>query len=417
MMRMIGLAAALALIPGGAWAQSCAWQPAWASAQMVPGGDNRLAPGALDDASLRQVARVSTGGQRVRVRISNAFGTKPLDVRGASIARPVRNDGHAVKAASLMPLRFAGEPGTRVPAGADWLSDPVPMPLAAFDDVAVTLHVAGEPGEQTSHPGSRATSWLAKGDATAATTLTDAQATEHWFLLSGIEVEACPARGAVVVLGDSITDGRGSTTNGNDRWTDALARRLQGDPRTRGMSVLNQGIGGNNILVDGLGPSAMARLDRDVLALPRVTDLIVLEGVNDLGGLSRTEGATPADHRAMLHRLTAAFSQMIERAHAHGIRIHGATIMPFGASDYYHATPEVEATRRAINAWIRTPGRFDSVIDMDRATADPARPDRLDKRYDVGDGLHTSPAGFRRMAEAVAIEALAAPVAGRITGP
>ncbi|HTG39539.1 SGNH/GDSL hydrolase family protein [Sphingomonas sp.] len=407
-MRAIGLAVMLAMMPGSAWAQTCAWQPAWASAQMVPGGDNRLAPGALDDASLRQVARMSTGGKRVRVRISNAFGTKPLEVRGASIARPVRNDGHAVTPDSLVPLRFAGQPGTRVPAGADWLSDPVAMPVAAFDDLAVTLHVAGEPGEQTSHPGSRATSWLAKGDATRAATLTGAQPTEHWFLLSGIEVEACPARGAVVVLGDSITDGRGSTTNGNDRWTDVLARRLQADPRTRGMSVLNQGIGGNNILVDGLGPNAIARLDRDVLALPRVTDLIVLEGVNDLGGLSRTEGATQADYQALVGRLTAAFSQIIERAQARGIRIHGATVMPFGASEYYHATPDAEAARRAINDWIRTPGRFDSVIDMDRATADPARPDRLDKRYDEGDGLHTSPAGFRRMAEEVDLTALVA---------
>lgn len=407
-MRAVMAAIVLAATPAGAWGQSCAWQPAWASAQMVPGGNNRLAPGTLDDASLRQVVRVSAGGKRVRVRVSNAFGTKPLDLRGASLARPVRNDAAAVRDDSVMRITFGGRPATAVPPSSDWLSDPVAMPVEAFDDIAVTLHVGGEPGEQTSHPGSRATSWLTKGDATRNIAMPGATPTEHWFMLSGIEVEACPARGAVVVLGDSITDGRGSTTNGNDRWTDLLARRLKADATTRGVSVLNQGIGGNNVLTDGLGPNAMARLDRDVLALPGVTDLIVLEGVNDIGGLSRRDDVTAADRAALIERLTAAYAQIIARGRARGIRVHGATIMPFGASDYYKATVEIEAVRQAVNAWIRAPGNFDGVIDMDAATRDPARPDRLDKRYDVGDGLHTNPVGFARMAETVRLDRLAA---------
>ncbi|MBB5697850.1 SGNH/GDSL hydrolase family protein [Sphingomonas yantingensis] len=400
-----------------AWASSCGWQPAWVSAQMVPGGDNRLVSGAMTDASLRQTVRVSAGGPRIRIRISNAFGTKPLIVRSASIARPVRPGAAAVQTASLVPIRFGGRAGMAVPPGSDWLSDPVEMPVAAFDDLSVTLHVAGEPGEQTSHPGSRATSWLAKGDATRDPAMAVAAPTEHWFNLSGVEVEACGRTGAVVVLGDSITDGRGSTTNGNDRWPDLLARRLAADRRTRGMAVLNQGIGGNRVLADGLGPSALARLDRDVLALAGVTDLIVFEGVNDIGTLSRTERPIQADADALFDALTGAYAQIAARARARGLRVHGATITPFGASDYYHATPLIEGLRTRVNAWIRTPGHFDGVIDLDRVVADPARLDRLAAAFDTGDGLHPNPAGFARMAAAVPIGSLKGAVAGGAARP
>ncbi|WP_294263423.1 SGNH/GDSL hydrolase family protein [uncultured Sphingomonas sp.] len=400
-----------------AWAGSCGWQPAWVSAQMVPGGDNRLVSRAMTDASLRQVVRVSAGGARIRIRISNAFGSQPLVVRNASIARPVRSGAAAVLPASLARMRFGGGAGVAVPPGSDWLSDPVEMPVAAFDDLAVTLHVAGEPGEQTSHPGSRATSWLARGDATRDPAMAGAATTEHWFNLSSVEVETCGPAGAVVVLGDSITDGRGSTTNGNDRWPDLFARRLAADRRTRGMAVLNQGIGGNRVLADGLGPSAMARLDRDVLALAGVTDLILFEGVNDIGTLSRRERPTPADADALFDALTGAYAQIAARARARGLRVHGATITPFGASDYYHATPLIEGLRRRVNAWIRTPGHFDGVIDMDRVVADPARPDRLAAAFDTGDGLHPNPAGFARMAAAVPIGSLKGAVAGGAARP
>lgn len=417
-MRRIKWAAALMLASANpALAADCGWQPAWVSAQMVPGGDNRLSSGAMTGASLRQIVRVSAGGQRIRIRISNAFGTAPLVVRGAAVARPVRVDGASVRSGSITALRFGGRAGVSVPAGSDWLSDPVAMPVAAFDDLAVTLHVAGEPGEQTSHPGSRATSWLAKGDATRDAAMAGAAATEHWFNLSGVEVEAWGPRRAVVVLGDSITDGRGSTTNGNDRWPDLLARRLAADRRMQGVAVLNQGIGGNRVLADGLGPSAMARLDRDVLALAGVTDLIVFEGVNDIGTLSRAERPTRADADALFEALTAAYAQIAARARARGLRVHGATITPFGASDYYHATPLIEGLRTRVNAWIRTPGHFDTVIDFDRVVADPQRPDRIAAAFDTGDGLHPNPAGFARMAAAVPIGALTGAVARRARKP
>lgn len=398
-------------------ARDCGWQPVWASAQMVPGGNNRQDSRAMTDASLRQIVRVSAGGARIRIRISNAFGTQSLLIRSASVARPVRVGGAAVQPGTITPLTFGGRAGVSVPAGSDWLSDPVPMPVDAFGDVAVTLQVAGEPGEQTSHPGSRTTSWLAKGDATRDPAMAGATATEHWFNLSGVEVEACGPAGAVVVLGDSITDGRGSTTNGNDRWPDLLARRLAADARTRGMAVLNQGIGGNRVLADGLGPSALARLDRDVLALAGVSDLIVFEGVNDIGTLSRAERPTPADADALFEALTGAYAQIVARARARGLRVHGATITPFGTSDYYHATPLIEGLRARVNAWIRTPGHFDGVVDMDRVVADPARPDRLASAFDTGDGLHPNPAGFARMAAAVSIGSLKGAVAGRSGKP
>lgn len=418
MRRMEWAMAALMLASAGpVAARDCGWQPVWASAQMVPGGDNRLDSRAMTDASLRQIVRMSAGGARIRIRISNAFGTRPLLVRGASIARPIRTGDVVVRPGTIAPLRFGGRAEVSVPPGSDWLSDPVPMTVAAFDDLAVTLHVAGEPGEQTSHPGSRATSWLTKGDATRDPAMAGATATEHWFNLSGVEVETCGRAGAVVVLGDSITDGRGSTTNGNDRWPDLLARRLEADGRTRGMAVLNQGIGGNRVLADGLGPSALARLDRDVLALSGVTDLIVFEGVNDIGTLSRAERPTPADADALFDALTGAYAQIVARARARGLRVHGATITPFGASDYYHAIPLIEGLRTRVNAWIRTPGHFDGVVDMDRAVADPARSDRLASAFDIGDGLHPNPAGFAQMAAAVSLGSLKGAVAGRTGKP
>jgi lysophospholipase L1-like esterase len=223
---------------------------------------------------------------------------------------------------------------------------------------------------------------------------------DHWYFVSGIEVGAPREAGAVVILGDSITDGRGSTTNGNDRWPDILARRLQASPATAQVGVLNAGIGGNRLLRDGLGPSALARFDRDVLAQPGVRWLIVLGGINDIGtaagARAKGEPAATADD------LIAAYSQIIERARARGIRAYGATIMPFEGFTYAgYYTPEGEADRQRVNAWMRTIGRFDAVIDFDAATRDPANPLRLLPAVDGGDHLHPSAAGYRIMAESI----------------
>jgi lysophospholipase L1-like esterase len=382
-------------------AQTCPWRAAWGSSQLKPDVANALPAGAMADTTLRQIVRPSIAGKRVRVRVSNAFGDTPLHITAAALARSASNATAKVVDGSIRPLRFAGQQSAVIPPGADWLSDPVDLPIEAFGDLAVSLHLAQVPQAQTAHPGSRATSWFVRGEATAAADLPAATPIERWYLLSGIEVESCSPRDGVVVLGDSITDGRGSTTNGNDRWTDVLARRLGGRA-----AVINQGIGGNRVLLDGLGPSAMARLDRDVLALPGVGHLIVLEGVNDLGTLGRDRQPSAAEYRDLVARLTGAYAQIVARARARGLKVHGATILPFASNEYYHPGADAEAARQAINAWIRTPGHFDSVIDLDRVTRDPNRPDRLLPAYDTGDGLHPNPAGFRAMAEAVPLEAL-----------
>lgn len=379
--------------PGG---PSCSWQAAWASSQMLPDAANTLPQGALDDATLRQIVRPSIGGKQVRVRFSNVFGRAPLRIGKATLARSADNATPQILPASLRSLRFAGREGAVIPPGGEWLSDPLDASVAAFGDLAISMHVLADPEGQTSHPGSRATSYVVDGDATAAPSLEGALRVDHWYLLSGVEVLNCPARGGVVVLGDSITDGRGSTTNGNDRWTDFLARRLAGR-----VAVINQGIGGNRMLIDGLGPNAMARLDRDLLAQPGIAHAIVLEGINDIGGLTRERSASADEHRALVEQVTGAYAQIVARARARGIKVHGATILPFMSNEYYHPGAATEADRQAINAWIRAPGHFDSVIDLDRVMRDPARPAYLNPAYDTGDGLHPNPAGFRAMAEAV----------------
>jgi lysophospholipase L1-like esterase len=241
------------------------------------------------------------------------------------------------------------------------------------------------------------------GDLVAARDLPDAKKVDHWYQVSGIDVLAGSGAASIVVLGDSITDGHGATTNGNDRWTDVMAARLQASASTRGIGVSNQGIGGNHLLTDGLGPNALARFDRDVLAPAGVRWVIVFEGVNDLGGLARLGEVTQAEHDAEVKRVMAAYEQMILRAHAHGLRVIGATITPYVGSDYYHPGPLSEADRQAVNAWIRAAGHFDAVVDFDAVVRDPEHLDRLLPAFDSGDHLHPSPAGYKAMGEAVAV--------------
>jgi lysophospholipase L1-like esterase len=219
--------------------------------------------------------------------------------------------------------------------------------------------------------------------------------------LSGIDVRVAGDRSALAILGDSITDGHGATTNGNDRWTDVLAARLEASPATRNVGVLNQGIGGNHLLEDGFGANALARFDRDVLVQTGVRYVIVFEGVNDLGELTRLGEASPSAHAALVDKILSAYEQMIERAHAQHLKIFGATILPFAGSNYYHPPASTEADRLAINQWIRTPGHFDSTIDFDKIMRDPEQPDRILPAYDSGDHLHPNPAGYRVMGDAV----------------
>ncbi len=409
--RRHGWATALMLLLAGAGAgrAQTGWTGSWAASQQLPEPGNALAAADLRDATLRQIVHLSIGGVALRVRLSNRFGTAPLRFTSVHIARAASPASSRIVAGTDRALTFAGSAEVTVPAGADYLSDAAAFHAAALSDLAITLHLDLPPPAQTGHPGARATSYLAQGDLVSAADLPGAKTVEHWYFVAGVDVAAGARAAAVVVLGDSITDGHGATVNGNDRWTDILARRLAG--RAGGaVAVLNQGIGGNRLLLDGLGPNALARFDHDVLAQAGVRYLIVLEGVNDLGTLTRDGDVPRAEHEALVHRILAAYGQIVARAHTHGIRVMGATILPYTGSAYYHPGPESEADRQTINRWIRGAGHFDEVIDFDKTMRDPAHPDRLLADYDSGDHLHPSPAGYARMGKAVPLAWLQAPI-------
>src|SRR5580704_894520 len=383
------------------------WVATWGSSQQIPEPQNALPIDDLRDATVRQLFHLSVGGSGLRVHMSNAFGTEALHFTSVHVARPLSTSSPAIDTTSDRQLTFAGKADVVVPSGAEFVSDPVDLKVSPLSDLAVTFHLDTPPQRESSHPGSRATSYYVHGDAVGAATLIEPKHVDHWFQISEVDVQVSPEAGAVVVLGDSITDGHGATTNGNDRWTDVLAARLQGLPQTRNVGVSNQGIGGNHLLTDGLGPNALSRFDRDVLAPAGVRWLIVFEGVNDLGGLARTGEVPPADHAALVERVLSAYRQLVVRAHAHGLQVFGATITPFVGSDYYHPGPLSEADRQAVNQWIRAAGHFDGVIDFDAVVRDPNHPDQLLPAFDCGDHLHPSPAGYKAMAEAIPLTVFA----------
>jgi lysophospholipase L1-like esterase len=377
------------------------WVASWGASQQIPEPENALPVESLRDSTIREIFHLSVGGPSLRVHLSNAFGATPLHLSSVHIARPLSPASSSIDPPTGRALTFSGAPDVTIPSGAEYVSDPIDYPVPPLADLAVTIHLDTPPARQTGHPGSRATTWYVHGDATAAPQLTNPHHIDHWYFVSAIDVLAPSGAAAIVALGDSITDGHGATTNGNDRWTDVLAARLQHSPLTHNIGVSNQGIGGNHLLTDGLGPNVLARFDRDVLAPAGVHWLIVFEGVNDLGGLARLAEVPAAQHAALVQHVLAAYAQIIARAHAHGLRVIGATITPYTGSNYYHPGPLSEADRIAVNQWIRTPGHFDAVIDFDKVLRDPQQPNRLLPAYDSGDHLHPSSAGYRAMGESI----------------
>ena len=366
------------------------WVGTWMTAVQLTEPNNLPPRPGLTGNTIRQVVRVSLGGDKVRVGFSNDFGTSPIELEAASLALS-RGNG-AVDPSSRVALTFYSRSSVTIAPGTSVMSDPVSFALPPLTDVAITTRF-GEMSSTiiTGHPGSRTTSYILRGDAMADSVMANSIKTDHWYVISSLDVFREDGA-AVVTLGNSITDGRGSGTNKQNRWPDELAKRLQANAGTEEVAVLNAGIGGNCVLVQCLGPSALDRFERDVLTPPGVKWLIILEGVNDIGN-------SGGDPRVLARDLTDAYEQMIDSAHAHGILVYGATIMPFGNSFYY--SDAHEQAREAVNDWIRNSGKFDAVIDLDEAMRDPDIPGQMASDVHDGDFLHPNENGHRKMAEAV----------------
>ncbi|WP_049411565.1 SGNH/GDSL hydrolase family protein [Stenotrophomonas geniculata] len=380
------------------------WVASWqASPQPVWGADflfPTLVPATLHDQTFRQTARISLGGPRLRVRLSNAYGTQPLRIGAASVA--------ARAGATPQPLSFDGQPGVLIGPGQERLSDPLSLATDDRQALQVSIFVPGPTPVQTFHWEGRQTSWTAPGDQSRAQALSAASSTIARLFLAGIEVEAAARARSVVVIGDSITDGATASLDQDQRWTDHLAARLA----PRGIAVVNAGISGGRLLRDGMGESVLARLQRDALDQPGVASVIVLIGINDISWPGTAFARNQA--RPALAELQAGYRALAEQARGRGIRIVGATLTPFDGAlpgtplaDYYH--PDKDALRRQLNAWLRTDSPFDAVIDLDAALRDPADPSRMAAAYDSGDHLHPGDAGNRAMAEAVDLEVLMGP--------
>jgi lysophospholipase L1-like esterase len=364
------------------------WVGTWACAPQLAEPDNNPPAPGLAHNTLRQIVCTSIGGERLRLRLSNEFGDGPVTMRAVHAAPSTAGDG--IDASRDTFLTFGNNLSVTIRAAEAAFSDPFSLPLAPHSKLAVSIHFGAAPIGITGHPGSRTTSFLAPGDAVSAAKLGGVARIEHWYYIAGLDVLADAANAAVVALGDSLTDGRGSTTDRNDRWTDILSRRLRADAPTANVAVLNQGIGGNAVLRGGLGPPAIQRLSRDVLEQRGVRWLILFEGVNDIGNATTS---------AVAQDLVAAYATLIDKARARHIRVFGATLTPFAGSQY--DTADHEAARQTVNAWIRNSGAFDAVLDFDAAVRDPRDARRLAPSYDTGDHLHLSPAGYRRIGEAI----------------
>ena len=378
--------------------------PAAAPAQVVaPGARAGMPPRpaafiyGTADTTLREIVHVSVGGLEVRVVFTNEFGTEPLTIGAAQIA--VSQGGSSINtvAASSAGLTFNGRTGVTIPPGALVVSDSAALTLPAQSDLAVSFFLPAQKITQLSQHGSAdQTSYTAPGNVVGAKTLDSPGEIRSWQFLKGVDVKLPAHAGAVVAFGDSITDGAYAAVNGNARWPDELARRLLADKRTADLGVLNEGIGGNRILHDNTGPSALARFDRDVIAQAGVKYVVILEAINDIG--HAYDPGTAYDV-VSANDLITGYMQMAERAHLHGIKVYIATLTPYVGAHY--ESPAGEEVRQTLNKWIRTTDKIDGYIDFDKATADPARADTFLPAFDHGDHLHPSDPGYKAMGDAI----------------
>ena len=387
------------------------WSATWASAMQPPvAGNPTTGPNWSDgfsDQTVRQVIRVSAGGRQVRVRLSNLYGTKPLHVTGATIART--RDGATAEPGTVRSLTFHGAHSAAIPAGRTAASDPAALPVAPLESLTITLFFAGSTGPSTFHEDGLTASYRAAGDHRFDTgAAAFANETSHsFYYLTGVDVTGGRTRSTVVTFGDSITNGHNSTVGGNDRYSDALAGRLV--LARRPLAVANSGISGNMLLSElaCFGEKGVARFQRDALGQPGVRTVIFLEGTNDIWDSEGNFGDCGQTPRVTAGQLIAGYQTLIAAAHARGVRIIGATIIPFKAPYMSPAGfQRAEAVRDQVNHWIRTSGEFDAVADFAKAVADPADPTELNPAYNSGDFLHPNDAGYRTIAAIINLNGL-----------
>lgn len=384
------------------------WVSAWSAAMHAPLPFPGIPPSPVfENQTVRMVVRPTIGGERIRIRLSNAFGTTALKIGAAHIA--LSSQDAKIVSESDHALTFGGAASVIIPPGAPVLSDAIDMKVSRFAEIAVSLFLPEKTSSTTIHFwGQRKTYISAAGDFTAKAEMPNATPNTSWYWLADVEMFASDQTAATLTLGDSITDGVGASQGDYTDWPDLLANRLAGEQGAPGLAVVNEGIGGNRILRDGAGANALARLDRDVLAQPGVVNLILLEGINDIGwphlrpklpnGTTMKEPPFAAE-AVTQQDLIAGMRQIIERAHQHGIKVFGATLTPYEGAEYY--TDDGEATRQAVNQWIRTSKAFDGVFDFDAAVRDPNHPSQFRESYHSGDHLHPSAMGYKAMADAV----------------
>jgi lysophospholipase L1-like esterase len=366
-----------------ATAKEC-WIGTWAAGQQLAEPHNTPPEPHLANNTLRQVVHATLGGSRIRVQFSNKYSSGPVTINSAHIA--VSKGGSDIDTATDTALTFSGSASVTIPAGEELYSDAVDFNVPPLSNLAVSIYFGSASSTNvTGHPGSRTDSYIKTGDAVS-TNFTPDGTKANWWILSRIDLWLDDSYACVVTLGDSITDGRGSTNNSNNRWPDDLAVRLQANPDTVKVGVINQGIGGGAVVRGGLGPTAMARYDHDVIGQPGVKWVIIFEGINDIGG--------GTDAKSII----SAYKTFITKAHAANLLIYGATITPIKGNGYYSAAHE--AVRDAVNDWIRTSGQFDGVIDFDMAVRDPADKEQLNPAYQF-EWLHLNPAGYQAMADAI----------------
>lgn len=369
------------------------WVGTWAAAPMLADGGFNVRP--LSGVTLREIVHISAGGEQIRVRFTNAFGTDPLIVSDAHVT--VSAGSAAIQPGMDHAITFGGATTVSIPPGAEFFSDPIAFAVQPLSSLAVSFYLPSQVMRaETFHAFADQDNFIAGGDVSTAADLPDATKMSSWYFLDGIDVQAVEGSRAIVALGDSITDGAHSTPNANLRWPDVLAARLNADSNLKNVSVLNVGIGGNRVLNEVFGPSALSRVDRDVLSQSGARYVIVLESINDIGRLAHL--ATPYDDITAAE-LEMGLKQIADDAHEHGMKAIGATLTPYGGAGYY--SDKGEQVREAVNNWIRTSGTFDAVADFDKATQDPANPTHFNPADDSGDHLHPNDAGYKAMADSI----------------